>query len=263
MFCFDEPAIEVASPEEGLMKVLRILAGTAVLAGGLLGTAAQAAITYLDANFAAGGNTTLPDGSAVTAVDVGSAGSGADGSWRIRTNVGGNSTSLYEANGDFTAGGNTENVPRVRTTISGLTPNANYNVFVYFVGNADPMRIGASLTDSVGALPVYTVGQALVAGSGVTQVTDGALANFTNVVTNDNSFGTDRFYQISLGPAQATGAGTIAVYVDDDSSVDRTTDGGNLRSVYDGVGSELVPEPTSLGLASLAAAALLRRRRRA
>jgi hypothetical protein len=228
-------------------------------------TANAAQITYVDADFNSGGNTTATDGSTLLGltVDGGSAGTGADGLWRLRTNLSGNGSSLYEANGDFTAGGNTENVPRALTTVTGLTPGGLYDIYGYFAGNHPDMRIGMSLTDDAGQLAVYTQADAAVLGSGVTQVLDADLAGFTNTVTNDNGFAANGFYQVALGQMVASGAGTIGVYADDDSTVDRSADGGSLRTVYEGVGYSLVPEPTSFGLALITGMALVAFRRRA
>ena len=229
------------------------------------GVASAAQITYVDADFNDGGNTTATDGSTLLGllVDGDTATSGGDGLWRLRTGLGGNGSSLYEANGSYIGGSNTEDVPRALTTITGLTPGATYDIYGYFVANHPDMRIGLSLSDDVGQLAVYTQADAGVSGSGVTQVMDADLANFTNTVTNDNGFGTDAFYQVALGQAVASASGTIGVYADDDVTVDRTNDGGSLRTVYEGVGYAIVPEPASFGLALIAGMALLACRRRA
>lgn len=257
------------------MKLTRWFVYSAAVTIAFVSGAASAAITYLDAEIdpAAGAvNTTLTNGANVPfTLDGGSGGTGSDGLWRKRT-FASNGPSVYESNGDFNGGANSEDNPRLRTRITGLA-SGSYNIYAYFVGNHPDMRMAASLTDDAGHLPVYTVGNGGFPGDGLgDQVTDAELANFTNVVINDTAFGNDTLYEVFLGTASSIG-GMIDVFIDDDTTAEVLLgrapvaqggggDGGSLRTVYEGVGYEaVVPEPAAAGLAIVAALGLFVRRR--
>jgi hypothetical protein len=258
------------------MRCFRLFVGSGVLAVVYLVSPAQAAITYVDAELnsaAAGYNTTEVGGGAHA---FSASASGSDNLWRFRNTTGGNNSSMWESNGDGTVPpNNTENAPRLVTTISGLAPGT-YEIYAYFVGNHEFMRMGASLTNpgALTQLPIYTVGTSNPPGDAIGDlVTDADLANFTNTVTNDTGFdnGTfpDTLFQASLGRA-TTLSGQIQVFIDDDTSaavlaarIANPSANGNLwRTVYEGVGYELVPEPGSLLLLVLGCwtAAAARRR---
>jgi hypothetical protein len=74
----------------------------------------SAAITYVDATNGETGNTTLARGEVFTPIDVGSAGSGADGLWRVR--VFANAGTIFEAVGDWA--GESQRPARVRLLVS-------------------------------------------------------------------------------------------------------------------------------------------------
>lgn len=219
---------------------LLVLVSTPLVASGL-----QAQIIYVDA--VENGNTIQADGGAmVTTTD----GSGIDGIWRARAF--GNDATIFEANGGFDA--DTEDTPRLKTTISGL-PLDTYNVFAYFWSDGSSWRLGASLTDEAGELPVFVGGGA---PSGSPLPTAALAEDFGTVPLL--SEGNRTLWQVSLGTATGT---SIDVFIDNDALVDRTTGNSfDYRTWYDGVGYSVVPEPTTAALFGLGASALLFFRRK-
>jgi hypothetical protein len=172
------------------------------------------------------------------------------------------------------------------TTISGLTPGAAHNLYAYFWSDVSVWRIQAATseagltlytpdpTGSNGANPpagVTLLGPTTGGGNPVPDpysvtgpfVPTAAGANpgwsgditFTSNVQIAN--GNRRLYQAYLGAANADGSGEISVYVDDGPAAD-----SNQRTWYDGVGYQLVPEPTAVALLSLGFGILLIGRRR-
>ncbi len=220
------------------------LGAAAVICAGLLLPSVHAAITYVDATTS---NTIATDGDPAgsgwqTGSDNGS------GLWELRAF--GNSGSIFEAQGDSAF--NTEvDHEALTTTITGLTAGASYNVFVYFWSNPDTWEIDAglvqgSLTEFTTSSPAASAGDFVVAPL----ITEGPRT----------------LYQGALGLGVANGSGALSVFVDDgDLNTGADVINAGSRSWYDGVGYELVaiPEPSSLFLAfaSLAALALVRRRR--
>ncbi len=199
------------------------------------------AITYVDATSGASGNTFLAtDGSTFTPTTDRS---GTDGLWCLRTLVANRGTA-FEAGGDLsTAGsavnGDSENAPRLATTINGLAPGAAYNLYAYFwsAGGAQDWRIRASLTNSSGDLPLFSNSSEPTA----------VAADFVEAPLISEA---DRLLQqASLGTAVADGSGSIVVYVDDDPAARAgIANGWNYRSWYDGVGYSLAidPNPTNI-----------------
>lgn len=184
-------------------------------------------ITYLDATTGVSGNTTFAAGGTFT---PSAATSGTDGLWRLRTL--GNSATAFESGGDITAAGNAvngnnENAARLATTITGLNPNARYQLYAYFwsAPSAQDWRIRASLTNSAGDLPLFSNASEPTAVAG-------------DFVSAPLIVEADRLLQQAfLGEGLADGAGKIIVYVDDDpASRAGIANGWNLRSWYDGVG---------------------------
>src|SRR4030042_1979149 len=86
---------------------------------------ASAGIVYVDATDGEAGNTTLATGEIFTPVDVGTGGSGADGLWRVRAFA--NSGTLYESAGSWEADLNTEDCPRLATSVE--VPEGGYKVY--------------------------------------------------------------------------------------------------------------------------------------
>ncbi len=151
----------------------------------------------------------------------------------------------------------TATMPELTTRISGLADNT-YNVWVFFWDSSggsgatqEKWNISAGLTS--GSLSSYSFDGAgtttsTVAASTLTYTTTPIFTTSTNIT----------MYAVNLGQATVTGGGgTIDVFVDKLTGTSSTT-----RSWYDGVGYEVVPEPSSVALLGLfGGLALLRRRR--
>ncbi|NWK54551.1 PEP-CTERM sorting domain-containing protein [Verrucomicrobiaceae bacterium N1E253] len=204
----------------------------------ILAGSAQAAITYVDADPT---NTTLADGSALTVTTSGT-NAPADGTtWHIRTSHGNVGPDIYCVAPAASA-------PEIRTTISGLAAG-NYNLYAYYWvgGGAAPTGnnrwdIRAGLVS--GALTDYEWDDAPVADN----------ADIDPDILVDDG-GARYLHQINLGVVTVDGAGLAHVYIDDFS-------GNDNRTWYDGVGYELVPEPSSTALLGLGGLTLMIRRRR-
>ena len=216
---------------------------------------AHAAITYVDATT---GNTTLANGSTFTPtsyVTTGSPNSNTDNQWSTRT-IFGNNGAVFTTNDSNANPG--EDAPTLRTTISGLNAGESYEVFVYFWGSAatgnGQWDIQAGAT--VGSMSTYNNLNATSLGDGY--VSDGTVYNtisFNNaspgVMVEE---GNRDLFQASLGVLVADGSGFIQVFIDDNP-------GNDDRTWYDGVGYEIVPEPSSALLAGIGLLGLLRCRR--
>ncbi|MFK7769516.1 MAG: PEP-CTERM sorting domain-containing protein [Mariniblastus sp.] len=228
---------------------------------------AQADVTYVDATAA---NTTLADGSAFSFGN----GTDADDLWNNRGF--GNDGGVITSNDN----GNSEDAPRLRTTMSGLVAGQTHDVYAYFwgAGSNQNWRGRASLTDDAGALPGYNTNHFTASSfSPMTYVTsesnDGSInpgplsTADANGVENGGYFSNSvlteeqdrRLYSVFLGSVAADGTGNINVFIDDLEN----TSGAN-RTWYDGVGFEAVPEPGSglvLLITGLAAISTRRRKR--
>jgi hypothetical protein len=257
-----------------------------------LSAAVAAPITYVDATDGAAGNTALAAGGVWTAA-VDPAANGTDNLWRKRAF--GNGASIFEASGQGTP---TDDAQRLATTISGLVAGQSYKLYAYFWSPNDINQqwlLRAGLTNPGGDLPSWTrlnndavnnpggvVGtdadSILIIPDGYAQFPASGPADFANpgsllastttqagktVITESSRF----LWQASLGTAVAGATGTAVVYIDDyvlsGGGPPAGTQTVNNRSWYDGVGYELVPEPTAIALFLLAQPfALLRVRKR-
>jgi hypothetical protein len=232
--------------------------------------AASAAITYVDVNTT---NTLQADGTGgyttfTPATDA--AGTGTDNLWRDRT--GSTNPSLttttsnvrrYEASD---AGTPNENAPRLQTSVGGFNAGDTVAVYAYFWGAPvvnQPWGLSAGLTDTALPLQHYvgTLNGGPPAGSlPATEISSvGGFANAAGitVLNSDLTSGNQRLMQISLGQTVIGGDGTLRVYLDDFANVDNTV----RRSTLDGIGYEVIPEPSALMLGLLGLGALARRRR--
>lgn len=180
----------------------------------LFATAAEAQITYLDAdtsNQSGTTNTTNADGTPFTPPLTG-AGAPNDNQWWERTG--------FANDGDILAANGGSDVPVLRTTISGLAPGAGYDVYVYYWW-ADPFGngewdLGAGFTQSSITQFLYTD------GSPITSL----FANEPVLIQEGNR----DMYEYYVGCTTASSSGTIDVYIDDHP-------GNDDRSWYDGVGT--------------------------
>ncbi len=230
-----------------------------ILIATVLGLApmSSAAVLYVDATSGAGGNTTLAGGAAFTPpLNVNP--TGLDNNWEERTPFG-SSGNIFESGGETP--GFDENAPALRTTITGLTPGQQYQVYAFFweptSTNEDwNLRAGLTAPATDTSLTLYSSPDATAElGS-----TGAGLASALTYSTPPTIFleSSRDLRAAQLGIAVANGAGTLAVFVDDRTA--NTT--VNQRAWYDGVGVEAVPEPGSLGLLGVVAIGLIGRRRR-
>jgi rhamnogalacturonyl hydrolase YesR len=170
-------------------------------------------VSYIDAST---GNTTNADGSAFNPTGPsGSAGS-ADSRWHEYTGYG-NGGSCYTA-GD----GGTENVPTIKTTITGLS-GGTYDVFAYFW--CDPnldWGIRGGFTSAVDDMLCFSRQSAQFAeasqfSSSVTVTTPGY-----------------QLYRVYIGRKEISGGGSVVVYLDNYDSTYNSN--APTRTTYDGIG---------------------------
>lgn len=200
---------------------------------------ARAAITYVDAVAGVSGNT-FETGSTPDDTNWSSATAQNQGLWQERTGFG-NNGNIFQA---WFA----DSVPEITTRITGL-PDGIYDVYVFFwdAPNSNTWGIDAGLTS--GSLTRYSFD-----GAGITDQT--VAASTLDFVANPMFTEGDRvLYGVNLGQATVTGGSAIDVFVDG------TVPGADNRVWYDGVGYELVPEPSIAFLGGLGLLGLLRRRR--
>lgn len=200
----------------------------------------QAAITFVDAV-----DTTNTFDTATGSVNTSwfETGTGANNSndWRSRSTFG-NGGTIYE-------GGYTTDDPELTTELSGLSVGT-YDVWVFFwdsSGGSNAWNIAAGLTS--GSLTTYSFDGL---GDTTSEVDAGTLSFTASVVTSE---GDRTLYGVNIGQAAVDGTGILDVFVDNGGA------SPDDRTWYDGVGYELVPEPSAALLGGLGALLLLRRRR--
>lgn len=238
------------------MILKRVYAGCLIAASLAAGGQAAAAIVYVDATDGALGNTAIaPSAGGGVFTPLPAQGPGGDGLWDVRAF--GNGATIYQN----AQSGNVDNAQRLATSVTGL-PAATYNVFAYFWSDTSSWRMGASLTDPAGALPLYQFNPNT---AGLVQHYTGADGTVLSSSLGPNPFttavtiaeGNRRLLQIPLGTVTGT---SFTAYIDDDPAQPDQ----NARTWYDGVGYEVVPEPMSGVLLALCVpfGAMARRRRR-
>lgn len=205
---------------------------------GLASQASAAPITYVDASTA---NTTLATGGAFTPTTTPAGGVNNDDNWSVRPF--GNGASVFTSN-DSGSGATAEDAPGLATTITGLVPGLQYNVFGYFWDGNGNWRLKASLTQAPPLGDDLAVSFSADGSASSTNASPAAAADFANIPLLSEG---DRILQQAvLGIATADASGNILIYIDDlaDPTVSTTQ-----RTWYDGVGYSLVPEPSAWLLA--------------
>jgi hypothetical protein len=263
----------------------------ALVVSGVNSLTFAAPITYVDAKSGAGGNTALAAGGVFTPPLNGT--TGLDNQWEERTALG-NGTNIFESQGEGPAVG--ENAPRLVTTVTGLTPGQTYRLHAFFWSPNDinqSWMLRAGLSNPGGDLPSWgrlnndagTNPSGLVAADGdsfpITPDTfapypalgpadfanPGALLAGTTMQGNKTVIvESSRFlWDANLGLAVADSNGEARVFIDDYVLTGGAPPAGpqtvNNRTWYDGVGYELVPEPSTATMLLVTGIALAARRR--
>ena len=163
-------------------------------------SAASGTTVYVDATSGSGGNTVLSNGGTFTPPLNGT--TGADQNWEQRT-VFAASGNIYESGGEAS-----ENAPELRTTMTGLTPGATYQIHVHFwdgSGSGAAWNLRAGLAANPGANTLFT-NPAETAGIGATAA---VLASSLTYTTAPSLFteGDRTMFAASLGNAVADSGG--------------------------------------------------------
>lgn len=239
----------------------------------LISSSSQGAVLYVDAVLDPSQgtvNTTLADGTPVAAgtdyeLVPGSvpAANNTDNKWDVRSTFANGGTIVSAGNG-----GDRGNAPVLRVTVPGLTPGALYSTYAFFwdasgsnswrgrANNTGATDLSGNLIGNYFAdynpasapdLPFTELTfDADPDNPGPITTDDGANENggyFSNTVLVRES---DRYMlQAELGVSVANASGEVYIYVDDGPS--RNID----RTWFDGVGVELIPEPSSVTLVVL------------
>ncbi len=163
------------------------------------------------------------------------------------------------------------------TIVAGLTPGAQYNMYAYFMAGPNSWQDGsieAGLTsgalqqwsrDGGGGMNNAPATLAGVDGTdnrgmildgvvGVTNTAYNIAGSYFDSAVLSQQFAVMHHFEASLGTAIADANGEINVYINHTP--------GAAKTIYDGVGYSLVPEPGSLALVGLAGLMGLVARRR-
>ena len=225
----------------------------------LAASPAPATITYIDAVEGTSGNTFATAGSLSDTCWVGpNSSSTSSTQWNKREGIG-------DSNGPaiFQGSSSTTPPPELTTTVTGLAAGT-YTVWAFFWDQIDSDAqnwvLSAGLTS--GSLNTYSApGEPTVPGATTSNVQWAGTLSFDSSVNVDgyndgNPTLLRQLFGINLGDAVVSGTGSLDVYLGNN-----LTTGAANRTWYEGVGYELVPEPSSTALLGLAALSVLRRRR--
>lgn len=220
-------------------------------------TSAQAAITYVDAVEGPSGNTRRTGDTQADPTNtwlIANTTSTNNDNWSKRTNVEGNGGTIFQAlpNGAAT------DIPELTTTLS--LADGTYGIWVFYwdqvTNDTQNWSIATGLTS--GSLTTYSSpGEPAITGATTTGVSNAADLTFTSSIQVESTDGNRQLFGVYLGEVSVSGGSDINIYVD------MLIDGSSTasRTWYDGVGYELIPEPTVALLGGLGLLALLRRRR--
>lgn len=238
-----------------------------LLFSGFLFTSAPSfgAITYVDAQEGSSGNTyaTGESPSSTTWIDTTSNSSSVnDNEWMKRS---GGSPGWSQHNGGDVIQGLVSGFPagdlgQITTEVAGLS-GGTYDVWVFFweqtVSGTQNWLIDAGIAPD--SLTAYSSSAGPVPGTDSTTPVDAGTLTFSNSPSTTGAGGNQTMYGVNLGQTTIPTGGSLNVYVDK-----LTGSGSGNRTIYDGMGYELVaiPEPSSALLLALSSLALTARRRR-
>ncbi|BCX46732.1 hypothetical protein HAHE_06400 [Haloferula helveola] len=232
---------------------------------GLIPHSLSAAITYVDAVHGASGNTYETGGSAgdTAWLNLTDSSDEDQDQWRLRTGAsrGVGDTIFHARDNGSQDGGDT--IPELTIELPGLA-DGTYNIYVFFWDDPNSVNntqnIDAGLTS--GNLTTYGADNPLINGEAATVA---ALASSYSYSGTDPStatlFNTWNLHAAQVGQAVVSGGSTVLVYVDHSQPTTGLTSTAQVRTLFDGVGYELVPEPSTALLGVLGAFTLLIRRR--
>ncbi len=234
------------------MKTIAILLSSALIA---IPAHAAFTITYVDALEGAGGNTFATGGSQGDTSWIANTDGSSDTGWSNRALADYNGDTIFQALPD----GSAENIPELTTRISGLA-DGTYEIWTFYwdqvVSTDQNWSIATGLTS--GDLTTYSSpGQPAVPGATTVNVTNAADLSFANNPNVTRNNGNNQMFGVYLGQVTVSGGSDIDVFVD--MLIDGAS--GTSRTLYDGVGYALIPEPSTVLAGSLGALLLLRRRR--
>jgi hypothetical protein len=221
-----------------------------------------AQITYIDATDGLSGNTVIaPSAGGGVFNGVPQTSTPNDGLWDKRAFA--NGATIFQ-----NAGTNANvdvNAVRLATTVNGLAPDT-YNVYVYFWTDGALMwRIGASLSDSPGQLPLYMTDFSDPPPDVVRYYNDPFIPAVPVMSSglSPNPFTTDVMIAEGNRVLLQAWLGTVTgssftVYIEGDHNMLNHFQ----RTWYDGLGYSAVPEPSTMSLCLFGVLGCLWRRRR-